>query len=162
MRMNFFYHWKNDGFKFACWNLWDNISYPFYRFFKQTKTLFQYLPIIWRDRDWDSNYILYLLRYKLDRMQKEFQKGQHVGCEIEAQQMRRCIRLIDRITKDEYFDELLDYKNTYIYGNQEDEKDLEKHLERCRLDYLKAEEMAQRDWDVLFSILHKKMRRWWD
>lgn len=44
-------------------------------FFLKIKKIFQYLPLLCKDEDWDFNYLLYLITFKLKRMKKAIKEG---------------------------------------------------------------------------------------
>jgi hypothetical protein len=69
------------------------------------RNVWRWLPIIWRDRDWDWEYIAKVLEFKL-RKHAELEEtcGHHVGSELDAKRMRICIALLRRLREDEYFE----------------------------------------------------------
>lgn len=75
-------------------------------FFKNIKRIFEYLPVVWNDRDWDEHYIYKILKYKIERTRRENLRGNHLHKNRYAKQMRTCEILLDRLAKDNYFDKL--------------------------------------------------------
>ena len=43
-----------------------SIAYPFQDFFRRVRNVYRWLPTLWNDRDWDSNYITEILIKKLE------------------------------------------------------------------------------------------------
>lgn len=74
------------------------------------RNLIKWFPIIWKDRDWDSNFTYDIISFKLNNMADHYEKyGHHVGAEYDASRMRLCVRLIQKL-KDEYYQsEYYDY-----------------------------------------------------
>ena len=91
------------------WFRWD--AKHFHRDVAQgVKNLWRWLPIIWKDRDWDDHYIFESLKFKLRNTAKYFEKQQRfVGWEKEVKYMKICETLIDRIQTDYYQMEYFDY-----------------------------------------------------
>ena len=44
----------------------NNITYPFRRFFRKIKNVFRWLPTIWKDEDFDDHFIVEILIKKLE------------------------------------------------------------------------------------------------
>lgn len=94
------------------WFKWDakyahrNIALGF-------KNLWRWLPIIWKDRDWDHHFIFENLRFKIDNTANYIEsKKRYVGWEEDVRYMRICVKLIDRIQSDYYTDEMHNYWET--------------------------------------------------
>src|ERR1051325_2723979 len=87
-----------------------NFTHPIYDFFRQLKRLIEYIPVIWKDRDWDYHYLLVMLKYKLSRHRKDMENDTwHTQAKRRAKEMRTCELLLDRLIKDEYHENI--YKN---------------------------------------------------
>lgn len=66
--------------------------------------IIRWFPIIWRDRDWDWEYLAVMMQTKLERMANDTEKyGYHIGKEKDVKNMRLCVALIKRLREDEYF-----------------------------------------------------------
>jgi Rad3-related DNA helicase len=50
----------------------NNITYPFRRFFRKIKNVFRWLPTIWKDEDWDDHFIVEILIKKLEHTRDFF------------------------------------------------------------------------------------------
>ena len=69
------------------------------------KNLYRWFPIIWNDRDWDHNFFFEIMRFKLKNMENFFRYyGCHLVAEKDADKMKVCIILLDRLIEDRYFD----------------------------------------------------------
>ena len=83
------------------------------RFFRKIKNIIRWFPIIWKDEDWDDNYIFEILKFKLKNQSKYIEsKNRHTTAKRDAEIMMLCTRLIDRIQNDYYIIEHLDYQET--------------------------------------------------
>lgn len=74
------------------------------------KNLIKWFPVIWRDRDWDFNYIYKILQFKLE--QQAYGIGSrdiHVNAQRDAERMLLCARLCYAQIEDGYGMEYLDY-----------------------------------------------------
>lgn len=61
------------------------------------KRLFYYMPVIWKDEDWDYESIYYFLKYKLKRLQKaQEQDALHTDSDKYAKQIKTCLGYLDR------------------------------------------------------------------
>lgn len=70
----------------------------------------KWLPIVWKDRDWDHHYIFESLKFKIKNTADYFEKRKKfVGWENEVRYMRICEKLIVKITDDYYQSEYFDY-----------------------------------------------------
>ena len=104
------------------------------------RNLYNWFPIIWNDRDWDHAFIEYLLEHKLRRMYDRFSDPNKTIVNWETERgaralkaLRICIVILDR------------RRNGFYYSGIEE-----------------SYEMEQRDWKLLFTLMEKYMRWWWD
>lgn len=148
-------------------------------FVEFVRKLIAYIPVLWRDRDWDYAYIYILLEFKLQRMEKCLLNGHH---EIDNyKQLGRAIELLGRLKDDAYYfttplylehekkwgkliwlkdDHPLDVKlvrenvKTREDWKQWSIESMEMHKE---LDDQKKQNKAE-----FFKLLHDNIERWWD
>ena len=67
------------------------------------ENLIKWVPIIWKDRDYDWNYIFYILEAKLKKHLKRLENIQlYVNQEKDVKIIRICLKLINRITEENY------------------------------------------------------------
>lgn len=79
------------------------------------KNLIYWLPIIWRDRDWDNTYIYKILNAKIEKQAKYINKhGHHLNAKRDAEVMMICGKLMKRVSEEYYLDEMNDYHQTQI------------------------------------------------
>ena len=132
-------------YKFKHWRDHHDLTW---RGIKQgTKNLVIWFPVIWHDRWWDHSFLFSILRFKLSLMEKGFRKyGVSTRSEQDADNIKKCEVLLDRLINDAY----IDYKEERGW------------CPKIRLSFEKQEEMINQDLDMLFKILRKQIRCWWD
>lgn len=156
-----------------------------YDFKRGIKNLVIWFPTIWGDRQWDHQYIYKIFRQKLYFTEQLIRyNGLHVYNIKDADNIKLCINLLDRLMKDEYYetafknhekkwgepkmnwidnnrsDECVELKITHInVKTEEDKKNERKDFKRC----CNHETMLrEQDLDLLFIKLRKHIQSWWD
>jgi len=148
------------------------------------RNLFAWLPLIWRDRDWDHGFLFEMLEFKLKRMEKCLRNGIHLYADQTADKVKLCTQLLERINKDEYHEMV--FRNhdkkwgrgeiTFTdcedregmselhirYPNVKTEEDLEQQRKEYRALMKRPDELMQQDIDLLFETMRKHIREWWD
>ena len=115
--------------------------------YKRIKNIIRWIPVLWKDRDWDHYYIFEILKTKL-KFQSEYirKKGYHENAEHEANRMDLCIKLINRVQNEYYIDQLVENKREDF-----DESDIRKAFNK--------HDKAKR---ILFKLLENNIEKWWD
>ena len=155
---------------------------------RQIKHVIEYIPTLWEDRDWDYNYILTLLKYKLQRTRNEIARGcgdDEQWIKPRTAEIDEALRLIDKILENNFVEEEQKahkekYGNIKIEFGSRNEKTstvsseiyYEKYRENEQLQkeassenmkiYQLEEERIEKAYDDLFNYLSKNMRKWWD
>ena len=90
--------------------LWNNIGWYAKWVYNRFYNLYRWLPIIWKDRDWDDWYIFTILQAKL-KHQAEYigRRDIHIRAQYDFQRMMTCVRLIEKIKEESYADEYMEY-----------------------------------------------------
>ena len=102
------------------------------------QNLIKYFGVVWNDRDWDFVYIFRLLKKKLECVEKYTRRyGCHENSTIDADNMKRCIELIDKLIEDNY-NIPTDYYISYDLERKENDK------------------------EELFRILKNNIEHWWE
>jgi hypothetical protein len=165
--------------------------YKIKQFFKRIYNLYRWLPIIWKDQDWDDHYIWEILKFKL-KNQAEYIRGKdrHVSAKRDAEIMMLCVRLINKIQNEYYRFEYQDYHDTeFKFIESESHPDMyeldivEKSerfdeyfkkyplIYRCvpdlnapksKIAFQIADNNHNRARKLLFNILEKNIEQWWD
>ena len=77
------------------------------------RNIWYWLPIIWKDRNWDSHYIFEIMMHKLKAQSKYIGgRGIHLRAERDAEVMMTCVKLMKLIQDDFYSSEYSDYHKT--------------------------------------------------
>jgi len=97
--------------KISDW-MWDNIGWKVRDIYRSIRNLIRWLPIIWKDRDWDSHYIFEILKFKLQNQAKYIgDQDRHTRAKRDAQIMTTCARLIQKVQDEYYSMEYMDYED---------------------------------------------------
>jgi len=123
----------------------DVFNFFRYSFIYGIKNLIVWYKVIWNDRNWDYSYIYIILRHKLHLTEKSIRKNNnHVTAKKDADGVRLCVLLLDRLIADDYFEiASRRYKNT------------KRTLEHEEL-------LREQDLDYLFKFIKKHIKTWWD
>ena len=115
------------------------------RIIRRTKNLLRWLPIIWKDEQWDYYHIYEILKHKLIFTAEHTREyGYHVNSNYDADRMMLCVRLIEKVQNEEYMEVLIDDDNLTA-------EKIEVAINKQR----KARKL-------LFKILEQNIERWWD
>ena len=115
--------------------------------YKKIKNIIRWIPVLWDDRDGDYWYIFEILKTKLKFQSEHFRKyGYHESSERDAERMELCIRLIDRVQNEYYFDQLVKEKRAE-FTDKDIKETTDKH------------DKAKR---ILFKLLEQNIEGWWD
>ena len=139
---------------------------------RKIKNIVRWLPIIWRDRQWDWLFLIRILNRKLKAMEVS---GYYDG--NTEKRMRVARILTDRLIRNNYVEnalfwhdkrwgeakfETVDCEWVITYPNVRNRRDKEmqsREITRC---YKHSDYMRQQDIDMLFGIMGKYIQGWWD
>jgi len=77
------------------------------------KNIWYWLPIIWKDRNWDQGYIFTILKHKLEAQANCIgTRDIHTRAKRDAEVMMICVRLMERVQVEFYSSEYSDYHKT--------------------------------------------------
>ena len=133
--------------------------------------VFKWLPIVWRDRDWDYGYFDEMILFKLKQMEKYFRSEPHIieDWEKVADEIKETIDTFQRSIDDNYAEELgyvyEPFKFESIEGSGLSRLVSNKTEEEKRKDYeiiKKAMQMQSRDRRRAFVLMARHSRGWWD
>ena len=109
------------------------------------KNLYKWFWVIWKDRDWDHYYILQVLKFKLEKQADHLaENGFHNNAQRDAELMMTCVRLIDKLQNEYYYDELC---KSGVRSSEAVKNVIAKHKKAKRL---------------LFKIMNDRIEEWWD
>jgi hypothetical protein len=96
-------------------SLWWRFEARYYHkdFVQGVKNLIKWFPTVWKDRGYDQSYIYIMLSKKLE-FQAEYigNRDFHTRAKRDAEVMRTCVKLIEKIKNDDYGIEYIDYHKT--------------------------------------------------
>jgi hypothetical protein len=77
------------------------------------KSVWYWLPIIWKDRHWDSHYIFEIMKHKLSAQANYISNNdRHTRAQVDAHNMRLCVKLMGLVQDEFYLGEYSDYHKT--------------------------------------------------
>jgi len=141
------------------------------------QNLVRWFPVIWTDRDWDHIYLFIMLRYKLRGMENLLRKyGYHVNAEAEADNIRKCILILNRIIDDVYYDiafrfheqkwgELdmsLERGHLHLFRKNVTPETIEQERSEFRKCCELEKYLIDQDLQYLFNFMSKHIKEWWD
>ena len=109
------------------------------------KNLYKWFWVIWNDRDWDHYYIFQVLKFKLEKQANHLaENGFHNNAQRDAELMMTCVRLINKLQNEYYYDELC---KSGVRSSEAVQNVIAKHKKAKRL---------------LFKIMNDRIEEWWD
>lgn len=142
---------KKIFYKIKWWIKLD-AKYTHKHLIQGVKNLWRWFPTIWRDRDWDSDFIWALLEKKLTH-QAEYigRKGIHLNATVDSERMMTCVRLIKRLREDFYHTEYMDYHKSVYYWDEIPDRPTHKQL--------RVEEISENydDYFKKYPLVYKKV-----
>jgi len=147
------------------------------------KNIIKWFPTIWKDRDWDHYFIYVTLRQKLHFTEQHIRKyDRHTTAEQEADKIKTCVLLLDRLIADDYsafkkMDEKWGdiemsstpckdrpdlYELNITRPNIKTEKDKLQERKEFKNAYEHEQYLKKQDRELLFKIISKNIEGWWD
>ena len=109
------------------------------------KNLYKWFWVIWKDRDWEHHYIFEVLKFKLEKQAKHLgERNWHESSKRDAEVMMTCVRLINKLQNEEYYEAYYDSKPM-----------TNEMMRECLAQHSKAKRL-------LFRIMEEKIESWWD
>ena len=165
--------------------IFDKIENAYYNVKCGIQNLISWFPIIWADRNWDHYFIYVTLRHKLHLTEQLIRNhGHHTKHIQDANTIKVCINLLDRLMKDEYHENAFKRHDEkwgepeFRWEDCEDKPDLcELHIDRDKVesneDKTKERKefriasnheatLREQDLDMLFKLMRKNIQTWWD
>ena len=77
------------------------------------KNIWYWLPIVWKDRNWDSHYIFEIMKHKIKAQSKYIgSRDIHTRAKRDSEVMMTCVRLMEKVQDGFYSSEYSDYHKT--------------------------------------------------
>ena len=109
------------------------------------KNLYKWFWVIWKDRNYDHYYIFEVLKFKLEKQAKHLADvGFHNDAQRDAERIMTCVKLINKLQNEEYYDEL---SESGVRSSEAIQIVIDRHNKAKRL---------------LFKILNDRIEEWWD
>jgi len=113
---------------------------------KQLRKLIRWIPIIWRDRDWDYYFVYEILKQKLIDTEAYIRKdGLHVFNEHDADSIKTAIEMIEKVQTEYHLDKYLSEATEWT----------KEGMDKAAKDHNKAKQ-------ELFKYLNNNIEKWWD
>jgi hypothetical protein len=75
-----------------------------------------WLPIIWKDRDWDGHYIFEIMKHKLQAQAQYIgDRDFHTRAQQDARRMRLCVKLMQKVQDEDYTMEYMEYHKDRVW-----------------------------------------------
>ena len=124
------------------------------------KNIIDYIPIVYKDRDWDYEFILDILRYKLERTRDRIKNDNIVESTNRiVDEINTQIKLIDDYRNNDEIYELSHQSLLSKIAKAKSENTKDKYLKQYYTNLLKEENKA---WCKIFDYMKEHMRAWWD
>jgi len=151
-----------------------------YNGIKRIINVLRWLPILWKDRDWDYCFLVVILKTKLTHMKKYMEKSPHVDHKNNLFYINICIKLIDKLWIEEYYtSEVLDYleikhyfipisgSTNYELKHETIRDDTQEYINKNKKFgetnvYKLAHKKHNKAKKLLFKILEEKLEHFWD
>ena len=174
--------------------LWWKFEGRYYHkdFVNGIKNLIRWFPTIWKDRDWDTNFIWEIMMKKITFQANYIGKRDfHTRAKRDAEIMMTCVRLMGKVREEHYHMEYMDYhESTYDFVDcdtpghkelkitevSENFDDYFKKYSRTykkilsenpnesksRIAFLMSMENHRKARRILFKLMENNLEAWWD
>lgn len=150
------------------------------KFLRRLKSLLAWISYFWKDENFDSGYILKLLKRKIELTRHTFEESQfRLHPDKTIKNMLIVEELLKRIVEDSYaeyemnehtkkwgkFKVIEESESGFSSLRREGVKSVSDHgreRKEALLIYKKMEERKSQDMDLLFKILRRHILYWWD
>ena len=88
----------------------SSLSAYFSSGWRRIKRYIAWIPVLWKDENWDYAYLFEIMRFKISRMRKEIERNKrHVGYKEDLRQMKVAEELLRRVAdSDDFYYELFE------------------------------------------------------
>lgn len=157
------YEYKTNWFedlKFSLYSLFSDIRRFIRNIFIGIKNIIEYAPIIYQDRDWDYQYLLYLMKFKLKRIRKCIKDDNII---VDAQKVSEEIQIaIEKIDELEKSDELYEDASQLLLQQIKNTNDKDLKEELIKQYYIGLYKFEEEQWSSLWTYIYYNMQKWWD
>jgi len=155
------------------------------QFFRNIKRIIDFLPLLWRHREYDYRHSINLFRYSLQRQADFFESDRAYSAYAKqyASRIRTAVRLMDKVYDEEYglayidlIDDLYgktnfnfvkiegtDYYSLEMRNEMAVDDEHQKEIEEVRREMmLNCHEKQERAHRILWQFVERNVRNWWD
>jgi hypothetical protein len=142
------------------------------KLFRKISKIFQYLPILWKDEEYDYWYILSLLKFKLSRTLKYFETSEITHTTFVIRDLKLAIKLIDIINNESECDSYVNISNIESYKpkhylieliQKNKENEILKSVNDNRIEIIiKDCVYIQKANYILWNLFRNRLETWWD
>lgn len=151
--------WYEDIIISVC-ALCDKVKSELRSFYIGVKNIIEYMPIIYKDRDWDYEFILDILKYKLERTRNRIKEDNiFIGADRVVEEISTQIKLIDDYRNNNELYELSHQSLVKKIANAKTQENKDKYIKQYYTNMYKEENRA---WCKIFDYMKEHMRAWWD
>jgi hypothetical protein len=133
------------------------------RSFRKLKRIIEWLPILWRDEDWDYQFLVKIIQFKLRRMADCIDRNEIISDHKKARQMRIVAGHLDRFQAHSYWDSN-PYQGWHIGYTKEG-----KFKRKFNPDYIfpyaqdrQIHDLEEWHWNEAWRKIAKYGMGWWD
>ena len=101
---------------------WDRKTWRYYtpiwfnEIVRGISNIIKWIPVLYKDRDWDSHHIFEMLKFKLIQQRKEIvEANRHTTVWQTNRDITHCLNLIERIQEETYGMEYFDYVRERVW-----------------------------------------------
>lgn len=170
-------------------DIWRNINYWPRRKWRQIKNVIGWIPVVWKQFDFDYSYSLEVFKHQLLKQAKfmESDKAYGVNSHIDAQKIRMVVRLMNKVydeeysleyqqkLKDKYGEDVIDWVHhdcvefdgyhDIVWKFEVDEK-FESQRDQIKEDsdkwFKESQDKQERAHKLLWKLIEFYIRGWWD
>lgn len=113
---------------------------------ERLKHLFKWLPVIWKDKDWDHFYIYEILKFKIQNQANHIQANGLTDFDREYERMQTILKLLDRVQNEYYIEQLILADDVELTNEK---------LEHAYKQHDKAK-------NLVFKLIAANIEKWWD
>ena len=151
--------WYEDIIVSLC-AFYDKIKSHLRSFIIGVKNIVEYIPIIYKDRDWDYEFILDIVKYKLERTRDRIKEDNIiVDTDKIVEEINTQIKLIDNYRNNNELYELSHQSLVKKIANAKTQENKDKYIKQYYTNMYKEEDRA---WCKIFDYMKEHMRAWWD
>lgn len=146
------------------WRLYDVVTTP-RRMYRRVAHIASFLPLLWKDNDFDHAYLVDLVIFKLSRMADHFERHHnHSDWKRQVRDIRIAIGHLERHKNPEKYgprspDEPF---NAYWTANKETGLSQFKSTKALQRWGKRYDIIERENWDAAWELIRRKARGWWD